>query len=258
MDDEETGPSVKSIGRAATILKVLAALPSGGGLTEISREAGFGKATTHRILAALADVGFAYQNGTTRQYHLGTGLAKLSRQAQQRDVEILAEPVMLHLAQQTEDTVYVTIQEGLRSVCIGRQQGSFPIKTLTLDVGQSRPLGVGSGSLALLAFLPPGEIEAAIQANTRWLADFPSFGPDAVRAYVRETQERGYAFVKGYMTPGINAIGVPVFDAQHRPLAALSLTAIADRVTGDRALWLASLLREEAEQLSKLILARSQ
>lgn len=257
MDDADAGPSVKSIGRAATILKILAALPAGAGLTEIARGAGFGKATTHRILAALADVGFAYQNGATRQYHLGVGLANLSRQALRRDVEILAEPVMLQLAQQTEDTIYVLIQEGLRSVCIGRQQGSFPIKTLTLDVGQSRPLGVGSGSLALLAFLPPGEIDAAIQANMRWLAEFPSFGPDAVRAYVRETQERGYAFVKGYMTPGINAIGVPVFDAQRRPLAALSLTAIADRVTGDRALWLASLLREEAERLSKLILARS-
>jgi hypothetical protein len=45
----------------------------------------------------------------------------------------------LDLAKETEDTIYVHVQEGLRSVCVGREQGSFPIKTLALDVGQTRP-----------------------------------------------------------------------------------------------------------------------
>jgi DNA-binding IclR family transcriptional regulator len=257
MNEDDSAPPVKSIGRAATVLKILAQLPAGGGgLTEIAREAGFGKTTAHRILAALSDVGYAYQNSATRLYHLGANLAILSRQAHRHDIGCLAHPILTHLARQTEDTIYVYVQEGLRSVCVGREQGVFPIKTLTLDVGQSRPLGVGSGSLALLAFLPPAEIEAAIEANARWLAEFPSFGPDAVRRFVQQTQSRGYALVEGHMTPGINAIGVPVFDGKKRPVAALGVTAIADRVRGERALWLAGLLRNEAEQLSKHFLAQ--
>jgi len=251
MDEDLDAPPVKSISRAATVLRVLAAMGAEGGqLTEIARRAGFGKATTHRILAALTDVEFAYQNTTTRHYHLGAGLGLLARQASHHDVGALAQPVLMRLACQTQDTVYIQVREGFRAFCIGREQGSFPIKTLSLDVGQSRPLGVGSGSLALLSFLPRDEIETVIGANTRWLRDYPAFAPESLRELVRETQARGYAFIEGQVIPGVNAIAVPVLDENKRPVASLSVTAIADRVHGERALWLASLLREEAEQLS--------
>jgi DNA-binding IclR family transcriptional regulator len=257
-EEEDAAPTVKSIARAASILRELASLPAGGGaLTDIAKRVGMGKATTHRILAALADVGFAYQNAETRRYHLGAGFALLSQRANRLDVGRLAEPFLMHLARQTEDTIYVVVPEGLRSVCVGREQGAYPIKTLSLDVGQSRPLGVGSASLAILAFLPTDEIESAIEANSRWMSEFPNFGPDVVRRLVERTQAQGYSFVEGNMTPGINAIGVPVFGETKRPVAALSVTAIADRVRGERAIWLASLLRNEAEALSKHLIAHS-
>ncbi|MGV6874356.1 IclR family transcriptional regulator [Pseudochelatococcus sp. B33] len=251
MDDNSDGPSVKSIARAATVLHVLADMGAdGGALTEIARRSGFGKATTHRILAALSDVGFAYQNVATRQYHLGAKLGLLSRRASQHDIGSLAQPVLARLAAETGDTVYIQVREGLRSMCIGREQGSFPIRTLSLDVGQSRPLGVGSGSLALLAFLPQEEIDAIIAANARWLKDYPRFTGEELRALVSSTRKRGYAFIEGQIIPGVNAIAVPVFDAQKHPFASLSVTAIADRIHGERALKLASMLREEAEQLA--------
>lgn len=256
--EEGSVPAVKSIARAASILRELASLPaSGGALTDIARRVGMGKATTHRILAALADVGFAYQDAQTRRYHLGAGFALLSQRANRVDIGRLAEPSLAHLARQTEDTIYIVVPEGLRSVCVGREQGAYPIKTLSLDVGQSRPLGVGSGSLAILAFLPTDEIESAIEINSRWMSEFPNFGPDVVRRLVQRAQAQGYSFVEGNMTPGINAIGVPVFGEAKRPVAALSVTAIADRIRGERAIWIASLLKNEAEAISKRLLARS-
>lgn len=252
--EDDDKPAVKSIDRAATILQVLAAFGvRGGPLTEIAKQAGFGKATTHRLLAALADVGFASQNAANRHYHLGARLGLLSRQAHQQDIAVLASPSLRHLAAVTEDTAYLSVREGLRSLCLGREQGDFPIKTLSLDVGQSRPLGVGSGSLALLAFLPKAEIESAVESNQRWLRDFPAFTPSKLASLVKQTQTQGFSFVEGLIIPGVNAIGVPVLDAQKQPVAALSITAIAERVHGERALKLAALLHEEAGQLSALI-----
>jgi DNA-binding IclR family transcriptional regulator len=252
--EDDDKPAVKSIDRAATILQVLAAFGvRGGPLTEIAKQAGFGKGTTHRLLAALTDVGFASQNAANRHYHLGARLGLLSRQAHQQDIAVLASPSLRHLAAVTEDTAYLSMREGLRSLCLGREQGDFPIKTLSLDVGQSRPLGVGSGSLALLAFLPKAEIESAVESNQRWLRDFPAFTPSKLASLVKQTQTQGFSFVEGLIIPGVNAIGVPVFDAQKRPVAALSITAIAERVHGERALKLAALLHEEAGQLSALI-----
>jgi DNA-binding IclR family transcriptional regulator len=252
--EEDGKPAVKSIARAATVLQVLAGFGvKGAPLTEVARLTGFGKATTHRLLAALTDVGFATQNGATRHYHLGARLGMISRQAHQQDVALLAQPSLERLAALTQDTAYLSVREGLRSVCVGREQGAFPIKTLSLDVGQTRPLGVGSGSLALLAFLPKAEIDALIEGNERWLREYPAFTPDKLRGLVRQTQAQGFSFIEGLIIPGVNAIGVPVFDAQKRPVAAFSITAIAARVHGERTLELATLLREEADHLASVI-----
>ncbi|KAB2866071.1 MAG: IclR family transcriptional regulator, partial [Bauldia sp.] len=80
------------------------------------------------------------------------------------------------------------------------------------------------------------------------------FNADRLRWLVRQPQARGYAFVEGLMIPGINAVAVPISGADGRPIASLSVTAIAERIHGDRALWLAGLLREEARQLSVVLL----
>ena len=39
---------------------------------------------------------------------------------------------------------------GADAVCIDRRLGSYPVKTLTVEVGTKRPLGIGAGSLAIL------------------------------------------------------------------------------------------------------------
>lgn len=257
--EDDDKPSVKTISRAAALLQVLAGFGvHGAPLTEVARRAGLGKATTHRLLNALVEVGFASQDAATRLYHLGARLGILSRQAHQQDIGMLAAASLRHLAAVTEDTAYLSLREGLRSLCVGREQGAFPIKTLSLDVGQTRPLGVGSGSLALLAFLPKAEIEASIESNARWLLDYPAFTAPKLQALVRQTQAQGFSFIEGLIIPGVNAIGVPVFDPGKRAVAALSITAIAERVHGERALRLAALLHEEARQLSALIARQSQ
>lgn len=251
MEKDLDSTPVKSISRAAKVLRILAEIGgAGGSLGDVAKATGFGKTTAHRILAALSEEGFTYQDLATRRYHLGAGLGLLARSAAVNEIGSLAQPVLMRLAEETEDTAYIQVREGLRSVCLGREQGTFPIKTLSLDVGQSRPLGVGSGGLAILASLAPAEVEAVIEANTRWLAEYPTFSPEKMRGLVRQTRAQGYAFVEGLMISGINAVAVPVKDANGRPIASLNITAIAERIHGDRALWLAGLLREEAQQLS--------
>ena len=248
---EEKGPAVQSITRAASVLRVLGAAPAEGcALGEIARGAGFGKATTHRLLAALAEAGFVYQDLVTRQYRLGATLALLGRRANEHDVVSAAKPALLRLAAASEDTIYLSIPEGSSSVCIDRQLGAFPIRTLSLDVGQRRPLGVGSGSLALLAAMPPQQIDAVLARNQAWLTEYPAFPPDLLRGHLGQTQARGFSYIDGLIIPGVNAIGVSVLGPERRPLAALSITAIAERVRGERTTLLVRLLQDEARRIS--------
>ena len=166
-ETSDTEPAVKTIDRAARMLWVLAGGDAGGlPLTTIVRLSGFGKGTAHRLLAALVEAGFAFQEPMTRRYRLGAGMSVLARLGQQHDVGAAAIPYLQRLAQATSDTVYASVREGPAAICVGREIGSFPIRTLSLSVGDKRPLGVGSGSLALLSFLPAGDVHSQVRSRT--------------------------------------------------------------------------------------------
>jgi DNA-binding IclR family transcriptional regulator len=244
--------AVKTVDRIAALLRVLAGHGAGGlGLSEIAKATGFGPATTHRLLTALADVGFACQDGPTKHYRLGAVVATLGRAALQQDVAMLAEGALDRLAAATGDTSFASVREGLAAICIGRAVGSFPIRTLTLDVGDRRPLGVGAGSLALLAALPDPEIAAVLARNADWLKDFSGFAPDGLQRLVARTRDQGFAFNDGLIVPAMNAVAVAVRDADGRPVVALSLAAIRDRMTPERRDGLVALLQSEAADLER-------
>ena len=244
--------AVKTVDRIAALLRVLAGHGADGiGLSEAARATGFGPATTHRLLTALCEVGFAFQDLRSKQYRLGAVVATLGRAALQQDVAAMADGALARLAEATGDTVFASVREGLAAICIGRAIGQFPIRTLTLNVGDRRPLGVGAGSLALLATLPDAEIATVLERNAPWLNDFDGFTAAALRRLVERTRTDGYAFNDGLIVPAMNAIAVPVRDDEGRALFALSLAAIRDRMGPDRLDGLVQRLQSEAADLER-------
>jgi DNA-binding IclR family transcriptional regulator len=243
--------TVKTVARVATLLRAMAELGEQGKLSDIARATGLGKGTVHRLLNALIDAGLVFQDHDTKRYRLGAGLALLGNVAHCQDTAALAKPFLLRLAEETQDTVYASVREGAAAVCVAREIGAFPIRTLSLEVGHLRPLGVGSGSLAIFAFLPDDEIAATIEKNAAWLARYPGHGRDELLKLVKDTRRRGFSFVEARIVAGMNALGVPILGADGRPVAALSLAAIVERVSGARVAQLAAALAREAGKFAK-------
>src|SRR5262245_42866135 len=250
-DDEASEVPVRTLDRAVRLLRALAAHPEGGMLSAVARETAIGKGTVHRLLNSLIDAGLFFQDHETKLYRLGVGLALLGHAAHQQDFAALAKPFLIRLAEQTQDTIYASVREGAAAVCVAREIGAFPIRTLSLEVGHLRPLGVGSGSLALFAFLTDDEIAGIIGKNAAWLARYPGHSRKELLAKVAETRRRGFSLVEGRIIPGMNAMGVPILAPDGRPVASLSLAAIAARVSGDRLGQLAQMLMREATELTK-------
>lgn len=249
---EEAGdPPVKVIDRAARLLRALGNHPyEGASLTELARETTFGKATTHRLLAALIDAGFVFQDIGTKRYQLGSALALLGRNAMTQFQSAACRESLETLAQATDDTVFAQIPEGSAAVCIGRATGSFPIRTLTLNEGDRRPLGVGAGSLALLAAMPDSDVAKIIERNHQWLKDFPEHGAEVILRLVEETRRNGFAFNSGRIVSGMHAVGVPVLGPDGRAIASLSAAAITERLAPARAEKIIGLLKKEATRLA--------
>jgi DNA-binding IclR family transcriptional regulator len=247
-------PSVKMVDRIASILRVLSNTDDRGiPLAEVCALTQMTKTTAHRVLGALVDAGLLFQDILTRNYRLGFTAAVLGRSALQQDVSGTARPSLQRVAQKTGDTAFASVLEGTAAICVAREVGDFPIRTLTLSVGDRRPLGVGAGSLALLASLSDSAIENVLRRNEVWLRDFHSFGPANLRRLIARTRKDGFALNEGFIVPGMNAIGVVVLDRDGQPRAALTVAAIKDRMSRSRITELVGVLQTEARIFGELL-----
>ncbi|MEV4087303.1 IclR family transcriptional regulator [Nonomuraea fuscirosea] len=250
---ERNSESIQSIERAAAILEAVAAGEGHGRrLIDIAADTGLRKATAHRILGTLAQVGLVEQDERTSRFSLGLRLFSLGMAAANRyGLADLASECMLRLAERTHDTVYLTIRSGYEAVCVDRVTGGFPIKTLSLNVGDRRPLGVGAGNLAMLAWLPDDEIRTIVAANAPQYPHFGKLDSATIMAVVEESRELGYAFNDRLILAGMRAVGVPVLGHDGRPVAALSVAAITERMSPARRADIVAWLAEEAKALNE-------
>jgi DNA-binding IclR family transcriptional regulator len=246
--------SAKMVERIASILRLLAAGDDrGASLQSVAEAVDLKKPTAHRILSALIENGLVFQDTTTRNYRLGYGAAALGRTAFQQDAAGASRTSLIRLAKASGDTAFASVAEGPASICVAREVGDFPIRTLTLSVGDRRPLGVGAGSLALLAFLPDPTVERILKRNEAWMRDFQNFDAEQLRRLVARARAAGYAENEGRIVSGMNAVAVPVFDSTGAPVAALSLAAIRERMTTERITELVGLLKAEARLVESLL-----
>ncbi|MEZ5936453.1 MAG: IclR family transcriptional regulator [Alphaproteobacteria bacterium] len=240
----------QNIARTRTILDALAESAGQGlRLTDVVRRTGLGKTSCHRALAGLVAHGLADQDEESGHFFLGLRLLGWAARSTRRyGLSRFIAPCLDRLAQMSEDTVYFSLLSGNEAVCVDRREGAYPIKTLTLGIGDRRPLGIGSGSLALLAAQPKERVETIIRTHTTERQRY-AIDDVALRRKVKETQEVGYALIDGEIIPGMAAVGMALRDAQGRGIAALSVAAISQRMTTERRASIADLLQEEIARI---------
>lgn len=243
--------AIGSIARASRVLDALADKHGGASLTDIVTETSFTKTTAHRVLASLQSVNFVFQDPQTRTYRLATRLGELSRRAGMIDVAAMASRGMDRLAEITEDTVFLSVPEGPVSVCVARRVGAYPIRTLTLDRGDRRPLGVGAGALALYCALPEPTRRATAKVNLAWLDEY-GFDAGSLELAHSEFRRTGYACNAGAVVSAMSAVGLPIVTRRGRAVAALAVGAINERMSADRIdRIILPALRAEATRLSQ-------
>jgi DNA-binding IclR family transcriptional regulator len=239
----------QSISRAAKLMRAIAMQGrEGARLIDLANQSGLERPTVHRILKGLIAEGLLSQNEETRRYHLGQLIFELGlAAAPQFSFRDLCQPMLLRIAELTGDTVFLTVRSGEDIVCLDRKEGSFPIRTLTLDVGTRRPLGVGAGGMALLLPLPDNEAAAILQANASRIACYGNLTVPLVLNMMRRARRIGYALNDKQVTPGALSIGLPISNPYGPPYAAVSIGAIVDRMSPERQKELVEILRSEIQ-----------
>lgn len=238
----------QSIHRAFSLLRIVASSRSVGmRLGELAAATGLHVATAHRLLGALVRERFVTFDPYSRLYHIGSEFLTLGDGARELRLRNHYRAVLERIADSTEDCVYLSTLSGNDSVCIDRVEGRYPIRTITLDVGARRPLGVGGGSLALLASLPEQRAEATMGANESRFAHYNGMSIDEVLSLVRATRRQGFAFNDGRVIDGVSAVGLAIIGRDGNAIAAISVTAINARMKSARRRTIVELIRTELQ-----------
>lgn len=245
--------TVQSVSRALEILHILSFNVSSTGMrfSDLQAQSGLSKGTLHRLLKSLVVSGFVEQAAGSRMYYLGLEFLSMGERAANRlDIRAITQTSLQRLAIATGDTVMLTIRSGLDAVCIDRREGAFPVKALTQSIGTRRPLGVGSGALALLAALSDEEVQNVLRRNSYRLSSYPGVTLELLLQAINETRECGYAFNPGHLLKGMCGIGVTIYLAK-QPVAALSIAASVGRMQLSRRREVAAMLKNEATRISE-------
>jgi DNA-binding IclR family transcriptional regulator len=245
---------VDVVGRAMSLLRAIANHePTGASTSELARTVGLARPTAHRLLTSMQNDGMVDRE-PTGQWLLGPELYLLGNAAAGRyDVSSLAQPVVRRLAVETEESAFFSARRGDETVCLVREDGSFPIRSHVLHEGLRLPLGVASAGIAILAFMPDAEVDQYLAEQDLTSSFGDAHSAEAVRQRVFETRRTGYGLNPGLLVEGSWGIGAAVFDAAGSPRWALSLTGIERRFRPDRCRELGSVLLRAAHQTSMTI-----
>lgn len=244
----------QSIERAFAIIReVKAATPGGVTVAALAGKVRLNRTTAHRMVGCLMEQGALGRKPGSAAIVLGPLLVELGVAAREPlDLKALFSPALTRIAERTGDTAFLLVRAGDDAVCLDRRSGSYPVKTLVVEVGTRRPLGVGAGSVAILSALDELERQRVVRANTAALRSW-SIEARVLQRTLLAARRAGYASTRVQGVDGVMAIGVPIRDATGAPIAAVSMAAVSSRMTRARQLELKDVLAAEAAGLTEML-----
>ncbi|MCE7518693.1 MULTISPECIES: IclR family transcriptional regulator [Halomonadaceae] len=259
LSNGSTTAGAQSVDRALSLLSLIARqADKGSSLTDLTKSCGLNKPTVRRLLLALINAGMVEQSPANQHYHLGPEAYLLGQRASElHNLTRLATRNVARLALSTEDAACLSIRRGHHSLCLYREDGAYPIRTHALTQGAYHPLGVGAGSLAMLAALPDREITQILDAQRPLLEQqYPRLIPSRMLSLVDETRSQGYAINPGLVFPDSWGIGIALRWPDGVLAGSLSLAAIQSRMQEPRRSQnLVPRLQEEALAIEDLLAA---
>ncbi|OAJ59764.1 IclR family transcriptional regulator [Paraburkholderia ginsengiterrae] len=244
-------PGPGMLERAFAVIRALSELQSEGGrVTRLAKAVGLTQGTVHRILHALIAEGIVEQDESSKLYRLSVDFFALAAQAgNPSGMRTLCRPALLRLCASLGDTIFLLVKSSFDAVCLDICEGPFPIRSFTGDIGGRVALGVGQGSLAILAFLPEAEREEIIRFNVPRIRGYGVLDEVYLRTEIERVRKLGYAGRNSGVLDGMAGVAVPILDRAGVAVAALSVGTLAARLGDDRLPMVVELLRRQADAI---------
>ena len=216
--------SVKSLARAMRVLECFTVEQPELGISEIAKRLGMQKSTVFNILSTFQKTGYICQNPETNKYYLGVKILHLgyivNHHMGLRDVFL---PYLTKITEATHEVCYFGILDNNEVLYIESAYPSSQQQTRNI-LGERAPLYCTGLGKAMLAFLPPDQIEEILSQEMTRYTPYTLCDRDAMRRHLEEIRLNGYAVDNMEHEFGVRCVAVPVFNAAGKAFAAVSVS----------------------------------
>ena len=205
------------------------------GVTELSNALGLHKNNVFRLLATLSSCGYIEQNPQTENYRLGIGIFNLGQKfIHKLGILKLARPFMEKITSEINESAYIGILREKNAIYLGISETSNPVRVAS-RVGKDVPAHATAIGKAQLAYLPEEEI-SKIYPENRLKRHTPNtiISISELKRHLKEVAANEYALDNEELETGVRCIAVPIKDYLGVPVAALSVSAPASRMSESR------------------------
>lgn len=241
----------QSLERGLRVLEVVAANGGPASLSETARRAGLHRSTAHHLLRALVGFGFLRHDAQTRGYELAAKLFQLTgRTWTPEQLGVVGEPFVAELTRRSgEGSSLAAYRHGTVTI-VAKRDHDGPVRVVQ-DVGGQRPIHATAVGKAIIAWLPPAELDGLLARTRleRFTANTLSTRAE-LEAELRRIREAGCAIDDEEHIVGIRCIAAPVFTYTGNVAASLCALGPTSRMTRQRLRELRHPLRRLARELS--------
>lgn len=221
---------------------------------ELAAKVGLTRSNTHRTLQTLTHAGYVEKDEVNGGYRSTIKMFELgARQLGRLDVRKIASPFMRALAEQTGETIHLSVLDGLDVVYIDKIDSLQPIRAYSMVGGRAPAYAVATGK-AMLAAETEGYADryveshpgALVRHTPATIATLPT-----LKVELRKIGRAGYAVNRGEWRDTVGGLAAPVFNGLDRMVCALGISGPLDRLGAARMKQLAPMVMEAAAQLSR-------
>lgn len=227
----KSGPyQLQSLDRAVAVLELLGESDSPLALAEICHLMKVHKSTAHRSLMVLERSALIERTHDNR-FRLGLKLYELGNRAvEQIDLRARIRPHFRRLAAQLGETVHLGVLQKTQVIYLEKIEPNRRV-CMSSKTGSTNPAYCTSMGKAMLAYLPEDMLEQTISKMR-----FTRFTPKTIGSReellksLERIRRRGYAIDDEEIETGVRCVGAPVFDDNHYPIGAVSISGPSARI----------------------------
>ncbi len=226
---------VRSLTRALSILRELAAGSEGMSLTEVSEATGLPPSTTHRLLTTLESERFVRPDTASGHWRIGVAAFYVgSAFARSRDLHTLIRPYLRRMMELSGETANLFVESDGEAVCIGQIESRHAMRAIT-GVGGRILLHSAAAGKVLLAHMPPDRLEEYLgRAPFTRITETTIVTRGALTAEITRIRDDGFGIDDGEHAIGLRCISAPIFNEFNEIVAAISVSGPTARIPDQR------------------------